>query len=89
MESEGGLVGVVTLCGDVGLVGGGSRMVRLTGLDKGSVSTGGDDKEGPSQLICTVSSSHTQKAHTSRSVVSSFNCIDQCCMKTLRHLLSR
>lgn len=61
MESGGGLVGVVTLCGDVGLVGGGSRMVRLTGLDKGSVSTGGDDKEGPSQLICTVYSSHTQK----------------------------
>lgn len=28
----GGLVGVVTLCGDVGLVGGGRKMAKLKGL---------------------------------------------------------
>jgi len=43
VESGGGLVGVVALCGGVGLAGGGSKTIRMR-VRLGCVSTGGDEK---------------------------------------------
>lgn len=56
VESGGGLVSVVALCGGVGIVGAGSKTIRVkTGVcihRRGRI-------EGPSQLVCTVYDEHT------------------------------
>lgn len=53
MESEGGLVGVVGLCGGVRLTGGARKNIRVKARAGGVYPQEGM-KEGPSQLVCTV-----------------------------------
>ena len=58
MESGGGLIGVVALCGGVGLVGAqGARHLGRGGLRRLCIHRRGR-KEGPSQLVCTVYDGH-------------------------------
>lgn len=94
MGSGGGLVGVVTLCGDVGLVGGGREMVRLKGLGGVVYPQEGMTKRDllSSFAPCTVDgAAHLHKNTKGTHIMISrvINCIAQCCMKTLKYLLSR